>query len=327
MDVAVPSISRASFATHVSPPYLKADGGRGAATGAEIGRVPDPGPFPAHAVAQGRDGAEGSGRRGGDPGLGRQGRRARHALRLQGGDRPHVRSGRGLRHRRRAGRGLCHRAIRRRASGQSAQCLVRKGRAACGAKARGPGLPPHPRPQPALPSGTAHRLADQNRRAGHEEHRHDALFPPLQHCADGDRADRYLRHLLREIRCGPGRRHAGNGGDLHRLHSQGHRLASADSARHERGRQQGDRPRRRLLAELRNRQIFRRRGARSEALRRGDCRLHQRRRPQRDLARLAQHRPESHHELDDGRRHDLHRLGVEPRTIHAGRRGSRQRAC
>ena len=48
-------------------------------------------------------------------------------------------------------------------------------------------------------------------------------------------------------------------------------------ARDERGRQQGDRPRGRLPAQLRDGQIFRRRGARGAALRRGDRRLHPRR--------------------------------------------------
>ena len=103
---------------------------------------------------------------------------------------------------------------------------------------------------------------DQDRRARNEEHRHDALLPPLQHCPDGHRAGRDLRHLLRQIRRRTGRRDPCNGGDLHRLHAQGHGLARADPARHERGRQQGDRPRGRFPAQLRDRQIFRCRGAR-----------------------------------------------------------------
>ena len=114
---------------------------------------------------------------------------------------------------------------------------------------------------------------------------------------------------------------------LHRLHPQGDRLARADPARHERGRQQGHRPRGRLSAELRDRQIFRRRGARGEALRRGHRRLRQGGGAQRDLARLAQHRPELHHQSDDGRGDDLHRLGLEPRPVHARRRGAGQLAA
>ena len=41
-------------------------------------------------------------------------------------------------------------------------------------------------------------------------------------------------------------------------------------------------------------------------------------RPQRSLARLAEHRPGADHQPDDGRRDDLHRLGLEPRPFHAG---------
>ena len=189
------------------------------------------------------------------------------AVRLQGGDRPHVGSCRafgvvaGLVAR------LRHGALRRRAVGQSSQCPVRKGRAGCRAAACGPGLPPHPRPQPALPPGTAHRLPDQDRRARHEEHRHDALFPAVQHRADADRAHRHLHHLLRQVRRRAGRGNAGHRRHLHRLHAEGDRLARADPAPDERCRQQGDRPRGRLAAQLRDGQIFRRRGARGGALR------------------------------------------------------------
>ena len=48
---------------------------------------------------------------------------------------------------------------------------------------------------------------------------------------------------------------------------------------------------------------------------------------QRDLARLAQHRPVADHQRDDGRRDGLHRLGLEPGPLHAGRRGAGQCAC
>jgi ATP-binding cassette subfamily B protein len=43
------------------------------------------------------------------------------------------------------------------------------------------------------------------------------------------------------------------------------------------------------------------------------------------LSRLAQHRPVAHHQPDDGRRDDLHRVGLEPGPLHAGRRRARQR--
>ena len=120
----------------------------------------------------------------------------------------------------RPGRRLRDRPLRRGARRQSSQRLVREGRAACRAQARRPRVPPRPRSQPALPPRAAHRLADQGRRAGNEEHRHDALFPPLQHRPDGDRARRHLRHLLRQVRRGPGRGDAGDGRALHLLHAR-----------------------------------------------------------------------------------------------------------
>ncbi len=180
---------------------------------------------------------------------------------------------RGVRRRRRPGAGLCRRALRRRPVRQSAQRDVREGRPGCRTAARRQGLPPRPRSVAALPPRAAHRVADQDRRARHQEHRHDALFPPVQHRPDGDRAGRHLRHLLREVRRRPGRRDAGDGGHLHRLHPQGDRLALRHSAADERRRQQRDRPRGQFAAQLRDGQIFRRRGPRGEALRRGRRRL------------------------------------------------------
>ena len=46
--------------------------------------------------------------------------------------------------------------------------------------------------------------------------------------------------------------------------------------------------------------------------------------PQRDVARLAEHRPELHHQFDDGGRDGLHRLGLEQGPFHSGRRGAGQ---
>ena len=81
------------------------------------------------------------------------------------------------------------------------------------------------------------------------------------------------------------------------------------------------------LAQLRDGQIFRRRGARGEALRRGDRRFHPRRGAQRGVARLAQHRPVADHQRDDGRGDDLHRLGLDPGPLHPRRRGAGQFAA
>ena len=44
-------------------------------------------------------------------------------------------------------------------------------------------------------------------------------------------------------------------------------------------------------------------------------------------ARLAQHRPVADHQFDDGGRDGVHRLGLEPGPLHAGRRGAGQFAC
>ncbi len=145
---------------------------------------------------------------------------------------------------------LCRGALRRGAVRQSAQRHVREGRAGCGAAARRQRLPPRPRPVAALPPRAAHRIADQDRRARDEEHRHDALFPPVQHRPDADRARRHLHHLLREVRRRPGRRDAGDRGHLHRLHALGDRLAREHPAADERRRQQGHRPRGRFACSI-----------------------------------------------------------------------------
>ena len=103
---------------------------------------------------------------------------------------------------------------------------------------------------PALPPRAANRQPDQDRRARHQEHRHDALFPAVQHRPDGHRAGRDLRHLLHQVRGRAGRGDAGDRRALYRLHPQGDRLAHPSAARDERGRQPGDRPRGRQPAEL-----------------------------------------------------------------------------
>ena len=63
-----------------------------------------------------------------------------------------------------------------------------------------------------------------------------------------------------------------------------------------------------------------------EARRYGETmrRLRRRRGAERDLARLAQHRPVADHQPDDGGRDGLHRLGLEPRRLHRRRRGAGQ---
>ena len=132
----------------------------------------------------------------------------------------------------------------------------------------GPGLPPSPRSVAALPPRAAHRLADQDRRARHQEHRHDALFPPVQHRPDGDRARR---------------RSASSSASSSAPGWSPRRWRSSPSTSPSRAwsptgarsiqRQMNDVDNRaigargRLAAQLRDGQIFRRRGARGQALR------------------------------------------------------------
>ena len=106
------------------------------------------------------------------------------------------------------------------------------------------------------------------------------------------------------------------------------RLAHTASAADERRRQQGDRSRGRQPAELRDSQIFRGGGARgaSATTKRSAPSLA---RPfaTKCQPRMAQHRPGADHQPDDGRRDDLHRVGLEHRPLHAGRRRVRSTRC
>ena len=95
---------------------------------------------------------------------------------------------------------------------QSAQRDVRAGRPGCDAAAGRERLPPSPRAVAALPSRAAHRRGHQDRRARHQEHRHDALFPAVQHRADGARAGAGAACIFwRQVRARPGRGDAGDG--------------------------------------------------------------------------------------------------------------------
>ena len=196
------------------------------------------------------------------PGLDRR-HHARHAARLrrrgQPDDRRHGARRRG---RHRPGLRLCGGALRRRAHGQSAQRRLRAGRPGRDAAARRDHLPPPPQSLAALPPRAAHRRGHQDRRARHQEHRHDALFPPLQHRADHPPARHRAGPVLGEVRPRPGRRDRDDGRGLYPLHADGHRLADQaarpdERSRHRRGGARGRQP-----AQLRDGQIFRRRGAR-----------------------------------------------------------------
>ncbi len=201
-----------------------------------------------------------------------------------------------VRGRRGAGRGLCHGALRRRAVGQFAQRPVRESRAGCGAAAVGQ---------------VFRHIHDLSLRF-HLERRTGSLTKVVERGTKS--IDMMLYFLLFNI--------APTVIELVAICSIflvkfGAGLVAATLAMvavyitftrkvtdwrthvqraDERRRQQGDRPRRRFAAQLRNGQIFRRRGARGQALRRSHRRLYPRRRPQRSDARLAQHRPGADHQ-------------------------------
>ena len=183
----------------------------------------------------------------------------------------------------------------------------------------------HPPAQPALPPRTPHRLADPHRRARHQEHRHDALFHPVQHLPDDLRTDRGLRHFLDRSpapawspRCwswssptSPIRRRSPTGAP-----SCAARWSTATTRR-------WPAPSTSLL-NYETVKYFNAESAREPQLCAGRAALHQGRHQERSLAGLAQHRPVADHQHHDGRRHGLYRLGLEPGQVHRRRRGAGQ---
>ena len=160
--------------------------------------------------------------------------------------------------------------------------------------------------------------------------RHRGAVAPVRAAAHPDDArvragDRHPRLAVRLALC---RGRAGDGRDLSRLHLQGDRVAHRDPQAHERLGYRRQHQGGRLAPELRDGEVFRRRGAGDRALRPLDGAL--RARLDRDLhvARRAQCRPggDLHHRHDDrhgacrrghhGRAHDDRQL--RPRQRHAG---------
>ncbi len=120
-------------------------------------------------------------------------------------------------------------------------------------------------------------------------------FMAVQHPADPARDLHGLRHALGVLQflVRPGHVRIGDG--LHRLHRDRHRVAHQIPPPDERDRPGGQHPRHRLPAQLRDREVFRQRGARGQPLR-------SRARPLRagggaveDLALDAERRPGLHH--------------------------------
>jgi hypothetical protein len=98
--------------------------------------------------------------------------------------------------------------------------------------------------------------------------------------------------------------HRGRAGHLHHLHGRRHRMAHPLPAHDERARFEGQHQGHRLADQLRDRQVLRQRGLRSQALRRRPAELRARRRAFADLAVLPEHGPVADH------RHRRHRHPV-----------------
>ena len=257
-------------------------------------------------------------------GADRQGDRARPALRLPRGggrdDHAHQHGGDGrdiLRHR------LFRRALRQRRVRQCAQHGVRACRAGRHTPVCRRRLPAPAPALAALPPVAPHGRDHQDCRARDQEHRHDALFPAVQHRAHADRTDRGGGDLLPQFR------HRAGAGDrdyrraVYRGDADHYRMAHQAAARDERPRRAGARTRGRFAAELRDGQIFRRRSARARTLRQGDAPIFRSRHQVGRFARPAQHRAVAHHQPADGGCDGLHRVGLEPGQADHGRSGVR----
>ena len=121
---------------------------------------------------------------------------------------------------------------------------------------------------------------------------------------------------------------AGDGGRLYRLHPHGDRLAQRAARADERSRHAArSRMRSIRCSTSRRSNISTPRSARRERYDARDHRLCQCRGEERDLARLAQHRPVADHQPDDGGRHGAGRLGLGGAPLHARRRGAGQHAA
>ncbi len=171
----------------------------------------------------------------------------------------------------------------------------RQGRPARRAPAGAGGFPPHPRAVAALSPGAAHRRAGARGRARHGGGRVPAVVHAVQHRADGVRDRRRLRDPVAAVRLGLRPRYADDGGGLCDVHLRRHRLAHPLPARDEHAQQRSQHQGGRQPPQLRDRQVFRQRGARGGALRQRAARLRARRGQERDDAGDAQCRPGHDH--------------------------------
>ena len=232
----------------------------------------------------------------------RQARDHRGAVHLQMGDRCADRAGQ------RAGRGrlLAGLGVRRAdrddarlwrhahpdgAADAAARRRVRQGGDARGAAARDPHLRAHAPAVAALPSGAQDRRPDARARARPQRHRdhraHGDPAAPADHRRG--RADRRRAALsVRLALCGRDPRHRRV---LHVVHLRRDRVAHHDPPPHERQRHRRQHQGDQLAAQLRDGEVFHRRGARDQALRPLDGALRAGERQLLHVADRAQRRP------------------------------------
>ena len=186
----------------------------------------------------------------------------------------------------------------------------------------------HASPVAALPSRAQDRRPDPRARARPQRHRGAVAALRAAAHPDGARVRAGDRHPDLAVRLALCRGRAGDGRDLSRLHLPGDRVAHRDPQAHERVGYRRQHQGGRLAPELRDREVFRRRGARDRALRPLDGALRARLDRDLHLACRAQRRPggDLHGRHDDhhgacrrghhGRAHDDRQL--RPRQRHAG---------
>ena len=168
---------------------------------------------------------------------------------------------------------------------------LRQGGDARGAAARLPHLRAHAPAVAALPSRAQDRRADPRARARPQRHRDHRAHGDPAAGADHHRARADRRRAALSVRLALRRGHPGDRRLLHGLHLLRDRMAHRHPPQDERQRHRRQRQGDRLAAQLRDGEIFRRRGARGAALRPLDGALRGRQRQGLYLARRAQCRP------------------------------------
>ena len=156
---------------------------------------------------------------------------------------------------------------------------LRAGGAGRPSQARPRELPARPCPQPALPHRAQDRRPQPHHRARGEGRRLPAALPALLHRAARARAGAGGRHPLLRLRRLVPRRGGGHHLALRLVHDPRHRVAARHPRADERARYRRQPEGRRQPAELRDREVLQRRGARGRTATTPRCRATRRRRP------------------------------------------------